>query len=56
MMNLPEYSRTKCKDTPNLETPFADKTSLSRSTQNDENLLQDYAGKIELPAYAAYTA
>ena len=53
MMNLPEYSRTKCKDTPSLETPFADKTSLSRSTQNDENLLLDYAGKIELPAYAA---
>ena len=38
MMNLPESSRTKCKDTPSLETPFADKTSLSRSTQNDENL------------------
>ena len=37
-MNLPESSRTKCKDTPSLETPFADKTSLSRSTQNDENL------------------
>ena len=38
MINLPEFSRTKCKDTPSLETPFADKTSLSRSTQNDENL------------------
>ena len=38
MMNLPESSRTKCKDTPSLETPLADKTSLSRSTQNDENL------------------
>ena len=37
-MNLLEYSRTKCKDTPSLETSFADKTSLSRSTQNDENL------------------
>ena len=37
-MNLPESSRTKCKDTPSLETSFADKTSLSRSTQNDENL------------------